>query len=338
MKKLNNIQPDKPFQNLTDMIELLKRRNILIPDEEAAKLALSQYSYYSLINGQKKAFLKNGESDLYKDGTNFKNLYALYLVESNLNNILLKYILYVEKFLKTKISYYVSKDFGVVSDINDDTNNNSDDYLWRGHYKKGKIGNDALYRLKKASDKDKRNEIIDYYIKNKNHLPPWILITNVSFGLTIKWFSILRSQQKDPIVNEFIDCDFLTLDEKKEYLNKAFKLLQLYRNKIAHTGAYKDFSLLPSLPKKQAQLLSYGLITDKEFNNGTGSRKAFAIIVCCMVLLNDPLLREQMISDIKYTLMPYSKSTLSGTPIFEILGLPVNIFDKLDKLYKNLSE
>lgn len=337
MKDLKNIKPDKPFKAFSSMIELLKTRNISIPNEESAKKWLSQYSYYSLINGQKKAFLKDGETDLYKDGTTFDNLYALYLVESNLNHILLKYILYVEKFLKTKVSYSVSQYFGVVSDIDDHSNKNPDDYLCRDNYTKGKTSNDALYRLKKASDKDKRNEIIDYYVETKNHLPPWILITNVSFGLTIKWFSILYAQQKDDIVNDFLDCEFLTLEEKKEYLNKALKLLQLYRNKIAHTGAYKNFSSLPMLPKKQAKLLSFGLISDKELNNGTGSRKSFGIIVCCMILLNDRFLRVQMIEDLNHTLSMYAGSSLFGQPIFEILGLPINGLEKLNTLFEELS-
>ena len=337
MKDLKSIQPDKPFKDLNDMIELLKERNILINDEDFAKMALSHYSYYSLINGQKKAFLKDGEADLYRDGTSFDNLYALYLVESNLNNILLKYILYVEKFLKTKIAYYVSQDFGVVYVFNFNSKKNTDDYLFLSNYKPGQQSNDALYRLKKASGEKQRNEIIDYYIQTKNHLPPWILITNVSFGLTIKWFSILRPTQKDLIVNEFLDCDSLSLEEKKEYLNKAFKLLQLYRNKIAHTGAYKDFSSLPALPKKQAKLLSYECITDQELNDGIGSQRAFGIIVCCMILLNDYHLREQIISDIKYTLTPYLNSFLFGKHIFELLGLPANVFDKLDTLYNHLT-
>ena len=81
---------DKPFMDYNDMISLLRSRGMLIDDEEFAKKTLSNTSYYTLINGNKSAFLKMPNSDNFIPGTTFEALYTLHNVEKSLNHILLK--------------------------------------------------------------------------------------------------------------------------------------------------------------------------------------------------------------------------------------------------------
>lgn len=110
---------DKPFKTYTEMIDILQSRNIVISDKNFAEMALSNFSYYSLINGYKNTFLQMPGTDKFIEGTKFEELYTLHTIDVNLNNFLFKYILYIERSLKSKLSYLVSEQFGVYTDKND---------------------------------------------------------------------------------------------------------------------------------------------------------------------------------------------------------------------------
>ena len=100
-----NIAFDKPFKTYDQQIEILRSRNIIINDIDFAKKALCNCSYYALINGYKNTFLSVKGSDKFIEGTKFEHLYTLYFLDTSLNQILFKYILHIERSLKSKISY-----------------------------------------------------------------------------------------------------------------------------------------------------------------------------------------------------------------------------------------
>ena len=83
----NNILYNKPFKTYDEQIHLLISRNVEIDDYDFAKDALSSFSYYTLINGYKNTFLSEPGMDNFIPGTNFKDLYTLHIIDSNLNNI-----------------------------------------------------------------------------------------------------------------------------------------------------------------------------------------------------------------------------------------------------------
>ena len=104
---------DKPFKTYAQMIEIMRKRHIVIEDTVFAKMALENFSYYSLVNGYKNTFLQIPKTDDFIGGTRFEELYTLHIIDISLNNILFKYSLYIEKALKSRISYLVSETFGV---------------------------------------------------------------------------------------------------------------------------------------------------------------------------------------------------------------------------------
>ena len=68
---------DKPFKTYDELIELMVSRNILVSDRSFAKRALSNMSYYTLVNGYKNTFLSVNGSDVFVPGTKFEELYKL---------------------------------------------------------------------------------------------------------------------------------------------------------------------------------------------------------------------------------------------------------------------
>ena len=188
----------KPFKTIKEQIEILRSRNILVNDEEFAYQVLTSSSYYSIINGYKHIFLKDTEPETYKDGTELEIMYTLYLIESTLTNTLFKYIIHCERSLKTKIAYLVAREYREFEDKYLDESNYSNSNNMRKN---------VLSSLKDTIKNAKDTTTTYYYRKNHNHVPPWILVNDIPFGKTIKWYSILRKDDKTEIVSKMILFD-----------------------------------------------------------------------------------------------------------------------------------
>lgn len=244
-----NIPYDKPFFNYDELISLMESRNIIVSDYDFAKKALSNISYYTLVNGYKNTFPIDVHTERFLSPIKFEELYTLHMLDTSLNSLLLKNILIIEHSLKSKISYIVSKNYGVYTDVCDLSNQSEDDYLCRENYSINRIKNRILRLLKQTLKDKQRNNIVKHYETTKNHIPPWILTTNISFGLTIKWYNILKTDDKEYVCSAFIETNQLSVLEKKEFLAQSLKLLREYRNIIAHGN--RTFSTMMSsiIPK-----------------------------------------------------------------------------------------
>ena len=94
---------DKPFKTYNELIELLRERNVIITNDEATKELLSDLTYYDLINGYKNLYPYD-ENDKFTIPIPFYEFYSLHTFDTLINNIIFKYILLIEKSLKSKIS------------------------------------------------------------------------------------------------------------------------------------------------------------------------------------------------------------------------------------------
>lgn len=319
------------------MIELMRKRHIVISDDNFAKMALQNYSYYSIINGYKNTFLQVPDSDNFIDGTRFEELYTLHLLDVSLNNILFKYIIYIEKSLKSKLAYLVSENFGVFTDIHDLSNNNPDDYLYNKYYSNStKKRDNILCKIKECATNPHNNSSLIHYINTKNHLPSWILTGNIPFGLTIEWYSILKNNHKTNICDQFISTPVLTLDEKKEFLKQALSLSKEYRNRIAHGNRTFSIMQLPILPKKATLLLSYRILSETEYNSRKGQNDIFAIFLIILILINDSYLLTNFYTELYNLFNDYEKKDIrfNGKTVYDVFGLPDNILFRILKLLK----
>lgn len=323
---------DKPFKNYEQLIEIMENRHIVVNDKDFAKMALQNFSYYSIVNGYKDTFLQIPGSDDFIPGTKFEELYTIHMLDVSLNNIIFKYILYIEKALKSRISYLVSEQFGVYTDRSDMTNNNPSDYLYRKNYSSssGKR-NSILCQIKECANNERGNPVLHHYITTKNHVPAWILTSNVPFGLTIEWYNILKGTDKQTICEQFIDNAALTVEERKEFLHKALSLCKEYRNKIAHGNRTFSIMQLPELPKKATLLLSMGTLTEPEYTL-YGQNSIFAVFLAIVILLNDQYLLINFHTEIKSLLEPYHDTKFNHKNIYEIFGLPNDTISRIQKL------
>lgn len=332
---MSEIIYDKPFKTYGEQIKILLSRNINIPDYDFARMVLSSLSYYTIINGYKDTFLSIPGTDSFIEGTNFNDLYTLHMIDTNVSSIVFKNILFVEQYLKTKIAYLVSEQYGVYTNPKDLSNRNPEDYLCRNNYGRSDRGrNNILRQLKETLSSDRINDSVAHYANIRNHIPPWILVTNITFGLTIKWYNILSSSDKTRICSEFLQTPDLSINEKKEFISISLDLLRRYRNKIAHGNRIFNLSGLPALPKKQLLNLSHNALSSDEYNKNIGKSDLFAVILTCFILIDNRYILTNFMSDLIYTLNPYANIRMNGKSILEILGLPNDLFDRLDTLHR----
>lgn len=322
---------DKPFLDYDSLINLMISRGILVFNRSFAKEALSSLSYYTLINGYKDTFLSVEGTEHFIDGTTFEQLYSLYQIDSSINSILLKYILRIEHSLKSRISYTVAESFGVYTDLNDMTNKNTADYLFRDNYSNSTHKrNNTLLSIKKRAIASDSSDSVKYYIQNHNHVPPWILTTTLSLGNCIYWYRILKPQQKDYVTNEFIRGTMNNTD-KKLFLNDCFDLLRFFRNRIAH--GHKTFNLAwnSSLPVSQYLTLSSPLITSKDIQTNTYSKNGLLAVISVLLIILDTYGKRQLSVELSSIMEPYIKLNIriAEKSIFEIFHIPDDFFDRI---------
>lgn len=100
----------KPFLTYEQQVEKLRSKELKISDEEYAVCLLKKYSYFDLISGYKSPFkMKNGK---YKANVAIEDIYALYCFDDKLRALILRYVLKIEKHIKSLISYSFCEEYG----------------------------------------------------------------------------------------------------------------------------------------------------------------------------------------------------------------------------------
>ena len=326
---------DKPFKSYEELIEIMKARHIIIADKEFAIQALQDFSYYGIVNGYKNTFLQVAGTDNFIEGTKFEELYTLHIIDSSMNNILFKYILFLEKALKSRLSYLIAQNYGVYTDKDDISFRNESDYLYYKNYTNhGSRRINILRSLRDAILHPRQNPSMLHYINNKNHIPPWILTTIISYGLSIEWYNILRSEDKKAICNSFLSEGLCTEVETKEFVRKSLEITKEYRNKIAHGNRTFNISSLPQLPKKQLLAFTFNAVSSQEYDAKLGQDDTMAVLLALFTLLNNKYLLNNMVNEIGQILIPYNNVSFNGKTVYEILGLPNDVIERLSLLWQ----
>lgn len=187
-------QKTKVFKTIDEQIQLLKSRNLIIPDIEKAKKYLLTQNYYNIINGYASYFPRNGE--VYTNGTTFDEITHLYIYEQEIKHSIFKAILCMENHLKAVFSYHFANAY----------NNTPYAYLNISCYDPEKtlsVIRTITKITKTLTDKQKHaDSSISHYIKNYKNVPIWVLANYLDFGnvrymLNASHLSIQNAVAKD---------------------------------------------------------------------------------------------------------------------------------------------
>lgn len=97
------------YQQQLDKLE--KEKDLLTQDRVYAENKLKEISYYSLIGGYKQPF-KHLPSGKYLRGVTFEEIVNLYYFDEEMRSLFLKYILHVEREIKSLPSYHFCEKYG----------------------------------------------------------------------------------------------------------------------------------------------------------------------------------------------------------------------------------
>lgn len=305
----------KDFKTIDEQIEILKKKGLIIEDEEEAKEILLRENYF-FINGYRLLLMNSYSDKTFIKGSTFKELYSLFLFDRAMRNIIFKYLLIIENQLKSITSYQLSKKYGY----------QEKDYLNPKNFTEDRT---KIRRVKDLIEKMKRQVRINgtkhnatlHYIKNYGYVPMWVLVKVLSFGIVCELYSVLKKEDQIEIASVF--------NVSTEYLEDFLPILANYRNLCAHEDIMFDHKTEKVIPDTEYHEKLNIFKMDDEYIYGKND--IFAVIIMLKYLLRKDDFRV-MLKEIDYE-KELLDSRIDSIPIEKILdrmGIPRNYLDLLD--------
>lgn len=302
----------KIFKTLDEQIEILKSKGLTVNDIDKAKNILFKENYF-FISGYRHLFMKTNKSDYYIPGTTFDELYATFVFDRNIRNIMFKNILIIENNIKSIISYQLSKNYGYKEKEYLDPKNFTQDPMRSRQVK------DVLNKMKRQIRVNtKQHTATMHYLNNYGYIPLWILVKVLSFGIISELFNILKEEDQQSIAN-YYDLDIETMSI---YLS----LLANFRNLCAHEDILYDYRTQRSIPDTKYHYLLNIDMTDDEYLYGKND--LFALIIILKRMLTENQFHD-IINEINYevTLLDAKIDIVPLTTILNKIGFPHNWYD-----------
>ena len=98
---------------------------------------LHQIGYFPLMGGYKHLF-KISNTKKYKAGTSFEEIVSLYKFDAELRELFFRYLLQIERHMRSLMSYYFSelleRYYQISFEVNDTPPIDSENVYWRSFY------------------------------------------------------------------------------------------------------------------------------------------------------------------------------------------------------------
>ena len=297
----------KVFKTLEEQVDILKKRGLIIFDEEKAKDILLRENYF-FISGYRHFF--ETSKDKFIKGTTFEELYGMFLFDRKLRNIFFKNLLVIENNVKSIISYELSQSYGV----------NDKEYLLPKNYTSDSMQvrqvRDVLNKINRQIRINGSKHTATYhYITNYGYVPLWILVKVLSFGLVGEYYDILKSNDQKRI-SDVYNIDSVTFST---YLH----ILSNYRNLCAHEDILYEHKAQRAIPdNKYHELLN---IEKKEDEYIYGKDDLFALVIILKRMLSKYEF-SNMVEEIKRCInnLEYNLHTITINKVYDRMGFPSN--------------
>lgn len=300
---------NKIFKSIDEQIEILKSKGLVINDLDKTKDILFRENYF-FISGYRHMFMRGNKEKDFIEGTTFEELYAVFVFDRKIRNIMFKYILVIENNIKSIISYQLSKKYGFKDkDYLNPKNFTQDALRVRQVY-------DVLNKMKRQIRVNgKQHTATMHYISNYGYIPMWILVKVLSFGLISELYGILKTEDQ-VTVSEFYDLN-------TETLGIYLALLSNFRNLCAHEDILYDHRTQRQIPNTKYH---YELeIPKDEEEYKYGKNDLFALIIIFKQMLRDEEFVD-LINELSYEIdvLDGKVDTVPLNTILNKIGFPDN--------------
>lgn len=300
---------NKIFKNLNEQIDILKEKGLIIHDIDMAKEILFRENYF-FVSGYRWLFMNSKRDKQFIPGTTFEELYATFVFDRQIRNLMFKYILVIENNMKSIMSYQLSKQYGYKEKEYLNPKNFTQDTA------KGRQVHDVLNKIKRQIRiNGKQHTATMHYLNNYGYLPLWILVKVLSFGMISELYNILRIEDQCEIAEVY------NLDT--ETLITYLSLLSNYRNLCAHEDILYDHRTQKVIPTTRFHYMLDIETMDDEYIYGKNDLYALVIIM-------KQMLRKEEFRDFIYEL-GYEIDILDGkvdviplNAILNKIGFPDN--------------
>lgn len=273
--------------------KLQNEKHLTINDTKYAKETLQKLSYYSLIGGYKNLF-KHPTSGKYLHGVTFEEIVAFYYFDEELRTLFLKYILHIERHIKSILSYYFCEKHG----------ENQAAYLDVHNYSLSPKSANEISRLVNSLAKSislpSNYAYITHHAINYGNVPLWVAMNALTFGQVSKMYQYVPSN-----IRTKISKHFGSLTEKQ--LHQMITLVARCRNVCAHGERLYSFRIRENIP--DMPLHSKLKIPKKNGQFIYGKNDLFAVVIALRYLIgNDDFKR------FKRTLLQLMNNTHKNCP------------------------
>ena len=263
------MQTPKKFSSFSDQVSWISdEKGIKIKDREYAEEMLRQIGYFPLMGGYKHLF-RISNTKKYKAGTSFEEIVSLYKFDAELRELFFKYLLQIERQMRSLMSYYFTEMYGAEQKQYLDANNYNN--TKRNHATIVKL----IATLKRATTTTDYT-YINYYRKTYGEIPLWVLANVLTFGNLSKMFRVFPQSLKSKVSKNF---EPLNQHQMEQFLS----VLTKYRNVCAHGErlfTYRTVDAIADTPlHKKLSLPQSGNQYEK------GKQDLFAVVIAFRYLL-----------------------------------------------------
>lgn len=285
------------YNNNDDLLNILKTKKVIIKDYNRALDCIERYSYYSIIGKYKVAF--KDQNNRYLEGTTFEEIYALYDFDQNIECIFLKYILKIERLIKTKITDLVLEKYGIKNYLNiqcfdPDANIN-------------KVNDFIDYISKVINSNYYSNPDIKFFIDHYNCVPSFVLKNILTSGSISKYYELMKQNDRQKISRQYHLSD------------KTLKIILInftnIRNICAHGNVLYDYK-----SKYRIKISELGI----SYRNKDALTDLYIIVRCMKLFLDEQDYREFIELFYKeLEILEKQLHTINITEILKILGFNI---------------
>lgn len=209
----------KKFSSYEEQIRLLEEKKIKIQDKAYAEKMLQQIGYFPLMGGYKHLF-RIPNTKRYKEGTAFEEIVSLYQFDTELRELFFRYLLEIERHLRSLMSYYFTETYGT----------EQKQYLNAKNYHQTASNHLLIKKLIATLNRAVTTTdyiYINYYRKTYGEIPLWVLMNILTFGNLSKMFQVFPQSLKSKVTRNFAPLNPHQLEQMLSVLTK-------YRNVCAH--------------------------------------------------------------------------------------------------------